>query len=93
LQNDVSKRFSEHIRRLRQARGWTQEQAASACDIGYKLYQLYELGVKRNPGLLTLDKIAHGFGLEVYELLGPEMPIKQVAVRKIGPRGKVRSHP
>jgi transcriptional regulator with XRE-family HTH domain len=54
---------------LRENRDWTQERAAEACGIGYKLYQLYELGIKQNPGLLTLEKIANGFGLDVAELL------------------------
>jgi hypothetical protein len=35
------------------------------------LYQLYELGIKKNPGLLTLEKIARGFGLSIHELLAP----------------------
>lgn len=55
------------------ARGWTQETAAEKCGLGYKLFQLYELGIKRNPGLLTLEKIAHGFGLDVSELLDPKL--------------------
>ena len=59
------------MRELRQACRWTQEKAAEACGIGYKLYQLYELGIKRNPGLATLEKIARGFGLGIHELLAP----------------------
>jgi transcriptional regulator with XRE-family HTH domain len=46
--------------------GWTQEKAAEACGIGHKVFQLYELGIKTNPGLLTLEKIAGSFGLEVH---------------------------
>jgi len=59
------------LRELRRSRGWTQEQAAEACCIGYKLYQLYELGIKTNPGLITLHKIAKGFDLDISELLAP----------------------
>ena len=44
------------------------------CGIGYKLYQLYELGIKQNPGLLNLEKIAHGFGIGIHELLAPKFP-------------------
>jgi transcriptional regulator with XRE-family HTH domain len=54
--------------------GWTQERTAEKCCIGYKLYQLYELGVKQNPGLLTLEKIARGFDLEIHELFLPSKP-------------------
>ena len=74
MPEDISKRFQERIRALRKQRGWTQERAAEICGIGQKLFQLYEIGVKRNPGLLTLQKIAHGFGLEVHQLLGPATP-------------------
>jgi transcriptional regulator with XRE-family HTH domain len=71
VQEPVSTRFKKRLRQLRLTRGWTQEQAAEACGIGYKLYQLYELGIKANPGLLTLQKVAKGFGLDVSEFLAP----------------------
>lgn len=64
----------KRLRELRVKCGWTQEQAAEACGIGYKLYQLYELGIKPNPGLLTLEKVASGYGLQVHELLAPNFP-------------------
>ena len=67
----ASTRFKNRLRELRQKRGWTQEKAAEVCGLGYKLYQLYELGIKRNPGLLTLEKIAAGYGLDISELLAP----------------------
>jgi transcriptional regulator with XRE-family HTH domain len=75
---DISKRFRERIRALRKQRGWTQEHAAEVCGIGQKLFQLYELGVKRNPGLLTLQKIARGFGLDAHQLLTPDTPHSQL---------------
>lgn len=87
MQEPVSIRFKKRLRELRESRVWTQEQAAEACGIGYKLYQLYELGVKPNPGLVTLDKIAKGFGLDVSELLAPAFP-KAALHRK-----KAKSHP
>ena len=73
MKESVSKRFQKRLKALRKERNWTQEKAAAACDIGYKLFQLYELGIKKNPGLLTLEKIAHGFDLEVSELLAPNI--------------------
>jgi len=76
---------------MRVKRNWTQEKAAEACGIGYKLYQLYELGIKRNPGLLNLEKIARGFGIGIHELLAPTFPkiraAKPAAKRKSGRRG------
>jgi transcriptional regulator with XRE-family HTH domain len=74
VQENISIRFRERIHALRKQRGWTQEQAAEKCGIGQKLFQLYELGIKKNPGLLTLEKIAAGFSIEVYKLLAPSVP-------------------
>jgi len=79
VKDSASKRFQKRLKALRKERNWSQEKAASACDIGYKLFQLYELGIKKNPGLLTLEKIARGFGLDVSELLAPELPKIQKA--------------
>jgi transcriptional regulator with XRE-family HTH domain len=70
------------VRALRLERGWTQERAAEKCGIGYKLFQLYELGIKKNPSLQSLEKIAHGFGLDVSELLAPNPP--KVRLTKTG---------
>lgn len=75
----VESLFRKRLVALRKAQGWTQEQAAEACGVGYKLFQLYELGIKDNPGLKTLEKLARGFGIGVHELLAPEMPSIKVA--------------
>ena len=82
MQDSVSTRFKKKLQALRKARGWTQEAAAEKCGIGYKLFQLYELGIKRNPGLLTLDKIARGFGLDISDLLDPSLPPAKKPTRK-----------
>jgi transcriptional regulator with XRE-family HTH domain len=82
VQNSVAARFKKKLRALRKARGWTQEIAAEKCGVGYKLFQLYELGIKQNPGLLTLEKIARGFGLDVSELLAPNFPKVSLRPRK-----------
>jgi transcriptional regulator with XRE-family HTH domain len=71
MAQSASALFKHKLRELRAAKGWTQEQAAEACGIGYKLFQLYELGIKTNPGLKTLEKIARGFGLPLHEFLQP----------------------
>jgi transcriptional regulator with XRE-family HTH domain len=74
VHESASERFKKRLRDLRKLRGWTQEKAAEACGLNYKVYQLYELGIKRNPGLLTLEKIACGYSLDVSELLAPAPP-------------------
>lgn len=78
MEETVTNRFKKRLRELRVKRGWTQEKAAESCGIGYKLYQLYELGIKQNPGLFTLEKIARGFDMGVHELLAPNPPKKRV---------------
>jgi transcriptional regulator with XRE-family HTH domain len=59
--------FRQRILQLRKAKGWTQEQAAEKCGIGYKLYQLYEIGKKPNPGLNSIEKICDGYGISLSE--------------------------
>jgi transcriptional regulator with XRE-family HTH domain len=71
MREPASRRFRKRLRELREACRWTQKRAAKACRIGHRLYQLYELGIKKNPGLLMLEKLSRGFGLEVHELLAP----------------------
>ena len=74
MQETTSLRFKKRLRELRRGLNWSQEQAAESCGIGQKMFQLYELGVKDNPSLKQLEKIAHGFGIGVHELLAPNMP-------------------
>jgi transcriptional regulator with XRE-family HTH domain len=71
MRKSASITFRTRLRELRLACRWTQKRAAQACHMGHKQYQLYEIGVKTNPELLTLEKIAKGFGLEVHEFLAP----------------------
>jgi len=87
VRNSASKLFRKQLRELRKARGWTQEEAAEKCGVGYKLYQLYELGIKNNPGLITLEKIARGYGMELHELLNPAVP----SARRIPPDNPQKS--
>ncbi|MEI6218544.1 MAG: helix-turn-helix transcriptional regulator [bacterium] len=91
-QESASITFGKRLRELRQACRWTQEKAAEACGIGYKLYQLYELGIKRNPGLVTLEKIARGFGLGIHELLAPP-PLPRTRPRKSFAASKAKPEP
>lgn len=71
MPKSASKLFRDRLRQLRRERGLTQERAAEACELSAKVYQFYELGVKKNPGLLTLEKICKGFKIELHELFLP----------------------
>jgi transcriptional regulator with XRE-family HTH domain len=89
VEKSASISFKKRLRELRLACRWTQEKATEACGIGYKLYQLYELGIKANPGLRTLEKIAKGFGLEIHELLAPVPMLRSRAGRSaVSRKGK-----
>jgi DNA-binding XRE family transcriptional regulator len=79
VKDNISDRFRKRLRQLRIQRGWTQEKASEVCGIGHKVFQLYELGIKANPGLLTLEKIAQGFGIDVHDLLAPSFPSKPLS--------------
>ena len=59
--------FRQRLREIRKARQLTQEQAAELIGIPHKIYQFYELGVKGNPTLATVDKFCNGFGLTFEE--------------------------
>ena len=83
MQSLAAKFFAKRLRELRKQRSWTQEQAAENCGIGYKLYQLYELGIKNNPGLLTLEKIANGYGIGLRQLFLPVLPKGRRNAKKV----------
>lgn len=64
----ASKRFQKRLVALRKRRKLTQEQAAERCGISAKVFQFYELGIKDNPGLKTLEKISQGLGVDISDL-------------------------
>ena len=81
-------RIAANVRRLREARGWTQEEAAFQCDdLASPLLRRIELAAS-NVTALTLTRLAEGFGVDIAELLAPvEVP----PPRKVGRPRKVPS--
>jgi transcriptional regulator with XRE-family HTH domain len=75
-----------NLRILRERHGLTQESAAEAAGFEYKYFQKVESGRKPNLRLDTLERLARAFGLEVWELLGPELPEKT----RLAPRARIR---
>lgn len=61
----------DRIRRLREARGLTQEAFAEEASISYKYYQAIEGGRKRDLRLSTLERLARAHGIATWELLMP----------------------
>ncbi|WP_368233485.1 helix-turn-helix domain-containing protein [Anaerotruncus rubiinfantis] len=62
------KTVGENIVRLRQLKGWTQEDLAHYADLTVSSISKIERG-KSNPTLRTLDRIADALGVETDELL------------------------
>ncbi len=74
--------LSTRLRDLRQAAGLSQEAFAVQAGIAYKYYQLIELGLKPDLRLSTLDRLAKGYGLEVWQLLSPKTPVVKAQFKK-----------
>lgn len=72
-------RLIERIRQLREQRGLTQEAFAEEAEISYKYYQAVEAGRKIDLRLSTLERLAKAHGVEVWELLLPQMPTGGIA--------------
>jgi len=64
----------EEVKRLRQAKGWTQEQLAVYAGSSQPTVNLLEAG-KRNPSASTLEKLARALEVEVVDLFPkPQAP-------------------
>jgi transcriptional regulator with XRE-family HTH domain len=64
----------EEVKRLRQAKGWTQEQLAVYAGSSQPTVNLLEAG-KRNPSASTLEKLARALEVEVVDLFPkPQTP-------------------
>lgn len=64
----------DEVKRLRQAKGWTQEQLAVYAGSSQPTVNLLEAG-KRNPSAATLEKLARALEVEVVDLFPkPQTP-------------------
>ena len=77
--NDTAKRLLARIRKLREARGLTQESFAERAGLTYKHYQQVESGRKFDIRLSTLIKMAEGLELELSELVDFDAPPPAIA--------------
>lgn len=62
------RRLGEHIRQLRTAKDWTQEDLAGECGLDRSYISGLEVG-RRNPTYLNLLRIAKTFGISLAALL------------------------
>ncbi len=71
---EILARIAANTRRLREAAGWSQEEAAHQCgEMSTRLYQLVEVG-STNVTAATLGRLCRGFSVDVVALLAPASP-------------------
>lgn len=67
---DLYTDIGRKIRKMRNDRGWSQEELANKADTGLTYISEIENG-KGSPGIEILWRIASAFGVDVKELLEP----------------------
>ncbi|MCA9605131.1 MAG: helix-turn-helix transcriptional regulator [Myxococcales bacterium] len=72
---DLLARVASAVRRLRQQRAWTQEEAAHRCDMSTRLLQQVEAGTS-NLTFTTLARLSAGFEVDASRLIGRPRPWK-----------------
>lgn len=71
----VVERVAANVRRLREARGWTQEEAAHRCaELDATLYRVIE-AARTNITAATVSRLCEGFEVDVVELFVPAAPL------------------
>ncbi len=80
-------RVGTNVRRLREARGWTQEECAYQCkDLGPALLRTIEAG-RTNITAATLARLCDGLQVDVAQLFAPaDPPLKRKPGRPKGDR-------
>lgn len=71
----VVERVAANVRRLRETRGWTQEEAAHRCaGLDATLYRVIE-AARTNVTAATVSRLCQGFEVDVVELFVPAAPL------------------
>ncbi len=65
-----SKGLGQMLRMLREEKGWTQEELAEKASVERSYLAKLETGVKQNPSLKVLKRLAKSLRVPVTELLG-----------------------
>lgn len=61
--------LANNIRKLREAKGLSQEKLARLADVANNTLIKMESGENQNPTLVTLKKVAKAFGVSVDDLI------------------------
>ena len=67
---DLQARIAVNAKKLRAARGWTQEACAWECELPVRVFQQLEAS-NANATLVTLARLADGLEVDVRKLLAP----------------------
>lgn len=67
MARDLKRAFGQRVRALREARGWSQERAEQQVGLHWTYIGQVERG-ERNLTLLSIQKLAKGFKIELAEL-------------------------
>jgi len=67
MARDLKRAFGQRVRELREARDWSQERAEQQIGLHWTYIGQVERG-ERNLTLLSIQKIARGFKIELAEL-------------------------
>ena len=78
----IKKELGQEIRKLRTARGFTQETFSKACGLDRTYIADVELG-KRNISIENIDKIAKGLAITLPELFKFNSPIQKTIILNI----------
>jgi transcriptional regulator with XRE-family HTH domain len=73
---DLRAIFGARVRALRTSQGLSQEELAERADLHWTFLSGIERGV-RNPGLITIGKIAHGLKVDVEVLFKKDAPARR----------------
>lgn len=68
MRYEVIRHFGDNVKKLRKAKGWSQEELAKKSG----LHRTYIGGIERygrNVSLINISKIAKAFGIKVADLL------------------------
>lgn len=65
----TSQNLANNIKKLREAKGLSQEKLARLADIANNTLIKMESGENQNPTLVTLKKVAKAFGVSVDNLI------------------------
>lgn len=65
-----SQRLGPVLKKLREAKGWSQAELARRVKVTRPYVTMLEAGVKKNPSLPILRRLAKALGVPVTELMG-----------------------